>query len=90
MNYYDYLLSHEWQEKRSAALVAAGNRCQVCNSPNNLDVHHRTYERLGNEQPGDMTVLCRTCHALFSSRLPKPPFYWLSVLGWNIEVPVYV
>lgn len=32
-----------------------------------LDVHHRTYERLGQEQEYDLTVLCHRCHSLFHS-----------------------
>jgi hypothetical protein len=34
----------------------------VCNSDKQLDAHHRTYERIFNEEPGDLTVLCRKCH----------------------------
>lgn len=60
-----YMQSAKWQAKREAAIVAADHRCQVCNSPHELQAHHRTYERWGNEQPGDITVLCRTCHCLF-------------------------
>jgi len=89
MNYHEYLLSPQWQIKRSAAIEAAGHRCQVCNSPDNLEVHHRTYERLGHEEPGDMTVLCATCHGLHSSRMNKQPYYWLRPLGFDIIAPVY-
>jgi 5-methylcytosine-specific restriction endonuclease McrA len=63
MNYADYLRSPAWQDRRAAALIRAGNRCQVCNSDKRLDVHHRDYSRLGREANGDLTVLCRTCHA---------------------------
>lgn len=61
----EYLRSEHWQLTRAAALARAENRCQVCNASSRLDVHHRTYERLGNEHPGDLTVLCRRCHDLF-------------------------
>lgn len=27
-----------------------------------LDIHHRTYTRLGHERPADFLVLCRRCH----------------------------
>ena len=43
----------------------ADYRCQVCNSPHDLHVHHRTYERVGHEDPADLTVLCMWCHDLF-------------------------
>lgn len=65
MPYAEYLRSPEWRERRQVALEAAGHRCQVCNAPGPLDVHHRTYERLGAEDAGDLFVLCRTCHDLF-------------------------
>lgn len=75
-SYHEYLASAQWQTTRALALSRAGHRCQVCNAPTSLDVHHRTYERLGEELPSDLTVLCRHCHTIFhrSSRvLPAPP-----------------
>jgi hypothetical protein len=72
MPYADYLLTPEWQERRQAALDRAGRRCQVCNTPRRLHVHHRTYERRGRELPGDLTVLCDRCHALFHGKEPRP------------------
>lgn len=60
-----YLRSDHWQQVRIAALERAEHHCQVCNSAKSLDVHHRTYERVGQERPMDLTVLCRRCHSLF-------------------------
>lgn len=62
MPYEAYLRSPEWQARRRAALARAGHRCQVCNATAQLQVHHRTYERRGREEPGDLTVLCDGCH----------------------------
>lgn len=67
MDYLEYINSPEWEARANNAKRRAGDRCQVCNSPNNLQVHHRTYIRLGQEIPDDLTVLCDTCHELFSS-----------------------
>ena len=40
-----------------------GNRCQLCGrSDVPLVVHHNTYERLWNEHPSDLVVLCNECH----------------------------
>lgn len=36
--------------------------------PEAFNVHHRTYERLGKERLGDLTVLCRKCHGLFHGK----------------------
>ena len=66
VEYDTYLRSPVWAAKRYEALSRAGDRCQLCNRGDNLDVHHRTYERFGGgEIPADLTVLCRRCHQLF-------------------------
>lgn len=31
-------------------------------SEHKLHVHHLTYARVGNEEPGDLRVLCFQCH----------------------------
>ena len=65
-SYEEYLHSPEWDRTRRAARRRAKHRCQVCNtSKKQLDTHHRTYERLGSELPGDLIVLCRDCHTIF-------------------------
>lgn len=63
--YQDYLRSPHWQVTKAAALERASHRCQLCNSPDRLQVHHRSYRNRGHEQPGDLTVLCADCHKLF-------------------------
>jgi len=65
MPYTEYLQTTHWHFKRSDALRRSKHRCQLCNSTKRLDVHHRTYENLGNEEPEDLIVLCRKCHKHF-------------------------
>jgi len=65
LTYSEYIKSDAWKVRRLRALALAENRCQVCNSPNAPQVHHRTYERLGHERDADLIVLCRDCHRLF-------------------------
>jgi replicative DNA helicase len=72
MPYDQYLLTPEWQERREQALFRAQHRCQVCNNTEQLNVHHRTYERRGAEEDGDVTVLCHSCHSLYH-RAQKMP-----------------
>lgn len=60
--YLDYLQSPEWQERRLAKLEQAGYRCEKCSEHSGLSVHHKTYERLGNERSDDLIVLCQSCH----------------------------
>ena len=66
MPYRDYLQTPEWKERRQKHLLSADYRCQICNSVKQpLNVHHRTYERRGNEYYTDLIVLCRDCHVTF-------------------------
>jgi hypothetical protein len=65
MPYRDYLKTPHWRQTRQRALERADRRCQLCNSPDNLQVHHRTYERRGSERDDDLTVLCADCHTKF-------------------------
>jgi hypothetical protein len=66
MPYRAYLRTPEWQDRREAALVRARWRCQLCNANDvRLDVHHRSYERRGEERDDDLTVLCAWCHSHF-------------------------
>jgi hypothetical protein len=66
--YYEYIQSPAWKAKAEAAKKRAGYKCQVCNGTHRLEAHHRTYDRLGNERPEDITVLCHSCHELYSKR----------------------
>lgn len=65
IGYDAYLRTEAWTRKRDIAIERAGRRCQVCNAPNDLEVHHRTYERVTHEADGDLTVLCARCHRFF-------------------------
>jgi 5-methylcytosine-specific restriction endonuclease McrA len=65
LSYADYLKTDWWMALRTKAYKKAGYRCQLCNNRNNIAVHHRTYERLGNEDLDDLIVLCKECHGKF-------------------------
>lgn len=63
MDYKEYLQSEQWQKRRNEALINDGFRCKICKSEENLNVHHLTYERLGEEKDEDLIVLCERCHS---------------------------
>lgn len=65
--YDQYLETPHWKEARKKALNRAQWRCELCASRDNLNVHHRSYERLGRELYHDLIVLCRECHVIFHS-----------------------
>ena len=74
MPYAEYLKTPEWQAKRVSVIRFYCARCQICNSPMKFNVHHRTYERIGEERLSDLVLLCRDCHKLFhdNCKLARP------------------
>lgn len=72
-NYLEYLTSKQWKEVRELALKRAGYKCQICGSTRNLDVHHSTYDHLGNETDHleDLVVLCAEHHQLYHDALAE-------------------
>lgn len=68
MNYQEYLESDRWKALAAETRRLANNRCQVCNSDGELHIHHRTYDRIGNELQSDLVALCASCHALFHGK----------------------
>ena len=59
----NYLKTRHWQETREKAIALAGGCCHECGNTRGLEVHHKTYAHLGDEQPQDLEVLCGYCHA---------------------------
>ena len=63
MKYEDYLESEHWLTLRYLKRLKQ-NRCGVCASKDNLDVHHLNYRHLYDVELKDLRVLCRRCHFL--------------------------
>jgi 5-methylcytosine-specific restriction endonuclease McrA len=63
VNYRAYLRSERWRRTREKRLRIDRYKCTKCQSPFRLQVHHKTYERRGNENPRtDLVTLCAECH----------------------------
>lgn len=66
-----YLRSRAWKEKRLEAIRRANWRCEVCGrrsfDERDYQVHHRTYERFGDELPEDLMAMCHRCHRRVST-----------------------
>lgn len=63
--YKRVLASSRWRKLRNERMLATGWRCEQCKQPEvetKLALHHLTYERLGNERPEDIILLCARCH----------------------------
>lgn len=60
-----YLISPHWRQTRKKKIKIVGAKCQRCKRKDRpLDVHHKTYKRIGHERMSDLEVLCRECHDL--------------------------
>lgn len=64
--YHDYLESAEWRAKRQLVLERDHHLCQSCFEAGHCSratqVHHLTYERVGNEDMGHLQAICDECH----------------------------
>ena len=60
--YSEYLASPEWAARRRLVLVRAAGTCEGCGSAPPSEVHHLTYEHLGEEFLFELTAVCSTCH----------------------------
>ena len=54
LTYPAYLASAYWLRQRRATLERDDYACVVCNSPHDLNIHHRRYRGRGAEKPGDL------------------------------------
>ena len=63
-DYHVYMRSRAWVKKRQEAFAKYGLRCSVCRTEYDLQVHHKTYLRLGHERLTDLCILCDDCHRL--------------------------
>lgn len=64
ISYFQYLRSEHWKiiKRRFYKRLNFKNQCEACKSRRKLNVHHKTYERIGMERLSDLCLLCRSCH----------------------------
>ena len=60
--YQKYLLSSEWQSKRRQVIARDGGLCQGCRNAQIQEVHHLSYDHLGDELLFELIGLCSKCH----------------------------
>jgi hypothetical protein len=80
-SYAALLFDPRWKQKRAQILLRDANRCVICGSEQNLQVHHRQYHfiRKTNEYKppwdyGDhlLISLCESCHGRGHSKFKVP------------------
>jgi 5-methylcytosine-specific restriction endonuclease McrA len=60
--YQEYLKSPEWQQKRLLVIDRQNNVCHGCMHNTIDDIHHMSYDNLGDELLFQLIGLCRDCH----------------------------
>ena len=60
--YEVYMASQMWRERRQSFLTVVGRKCVGCGSTDEIEVHHRSYERFTHELDEDLRSVCSTCH----------------------------
>lgn len=64
MRYEEYLATPGWRQRRQQALRHYRNRCMICGLPGAEEVHHVTYQHLGNERMHELAPMHSTCHSM--------------------------
>jgi hypothetical protein len=84
VDYNDYLSTEHWKLKRTEVVRRYGYRCACCGeagtSRRGPDIHHITYDNMGDEPPQDLIPLCQKCHSLMHQLITmyeKKGFSWL-------------
>ncbi|MDB5250666.1 MAG: hypothetical protein JWQ40_5060 [Segetibacter sp.] len=60
--YNKYLESAAWLSKRSEILKRDNYTCRYCASTKATQVHHLSYNNLGNEPDFELISVCKQCH----------------------------
>lgn len=61
--YQRHIRSAAFRRLRERVLARDSYTCARCQNPDAHQVHHRTYERFGDERLEDLETLCDDCHA---------------------------
>jgi 5-methylcytosine-specific restriction endonuclease McrA len=60
--YTAYLQTPTWRQKRHKVFQRARGRCEGCGEASATQVHHLTYDHVGNELLFELVAICEGCH----------------------------
>ena len=72
--YREYMMSPEWEQRRNYIYELRGGVCEQCSSPlwdgsTTWQLHHKTYDRVGDEDDDDLSLVCKPCHEQIHGRV---------------------
>jgi 5-methylcytosine-specific restriction endonuclease McrA len=62
--YEQRIRSSQWKNMKRDLIRMRGDRCERCHLNVTLELHHKTYDRLGHEHLSDLELLCPRCHSI--------------------------
>lgn len=68
--YQQYLLSDTWKFKRARVLQRDDHQCQACCSAKAVEVHHKSYQNIGDEPLFELISVCKECHLQLHQKSP--------------------
>lgn len=63
--YSEYLKTKHWNNIKQQMYKKYRYHCCVCGWSHGIQIHHKTYERVGNESLDDLIYICKACHKLY-------------------------
>lgn len=60
--YEKYLIGPEWKKKREKVLARSSHVCEGCGEGEATQVHHLSYEHVGDEYLFELVAVCEACH----------------------------
>lgn len=84
INYYEYIHSPEWFTRTEPVRKRNNGLCECCMMRYGNCVHHRTYQRLGEELEIDLLHVCIYCHRMIHKK--GKYFIWISRIDFLIKL----
>lgn len=64
MQYDRYIGSAKWAHRKQAFFATHPRECVACGTTEDVQVHHRTYDRFTQELDDDLVALCQEHHSI--------------------------
>jgi len=68
IDYNEYINSDKWVERKKLYYKNNKKKCICCETTKDIQLHHITYNSLGNELDKDIAPICEKCHKEFHKK----------------------
>jgi len=68
--YKKYLNTNHWKDVKIRYRASKSIQvCYICGTDEKINLHHKSYKRIGAEKLNDLLPLCSKCHMLVHTKL---------------------